>query len=77
MESTYKIFNLEKVDYSTTHLNNEERNLLLRLLNSFEEIFDGTLSKWGTVTLDLDICQQYNAFNYQYQPVPGKNKETF
>ena len=34
---------LEQVDANTTQLNSEERPQLLRILNNFEDLFDGTL----------------------------------
>ena len=46
LDITYAKANLEHVEDNATQLNAEERNQLLRILQYFEDLFDGTLGDW-------------------------------
>ena len=50
--STYAKADLKQV-VNASQLNSEERTLLLRLLEDFEDLFDGTLGDWATEPVDL------------------------
>ncbi len=54
-----------------THLTNNERKGLSKLLTKFETLFDGTLGEWKTDPIDLELkdpdCKPYHARPY---PVP-------
>ena len=52
LDSTYEKANLEQV-VNDNHMNTEERNFLLSLLEDFEDLFDGTLGDWATEPVDL------------------------
>ena len=43
LDSNYAKADLKQVAYSATQLNSEEITQLLRLLEDFEDLFDGTL----------------------------------
>ena len=43
LDSTYTKSDIEQVADNSTHLNAEERNQLLRLLQGFDDLVDGTL----------------------------------
>ena len=58
-------------------MNSKERTQPLRLLEYFEEYFDGTLGNWYTDTFNLDINPGSKTFNSKYYLVPILNKETF
>ena len=76
LDSTYAKADLKQaVNYS--HLNAEERTLILSLLEKFDDLFDGTLGDWYTEPVDLELNPDPRPFNSRYYPVPRINKETF
>jgi hypothetical protein len=52
-----------------THLTNNEREDLKRLLEKFEPLFDGTLGTWDTEPIDLD-SKDPDAKPYHAKPYP-------
>ena len=77
LNSTYAMADLKQVSDNASQMNTEERNLLLSLLENFEDLFDGTLGDWATEPIDLEINPDSKQFNSRYYPVPIINKETF
>ena len=63
INSTYEKANLKKVADNTTHLKAEERTRLLRLLECFEGLFDGTLGYWYTYPVNLELNPDCKPFN--------------
>ena len=57
LDSTYEKTDLEQV-VNTSQLNSEERTLLLRLLEDFEDLFDETLDDWTTDPVDLELTRK-------------------
>ena len=53
LNSTYVKADLEQIVANTSQLNIEETTLLLRLLEDFEDLFDGTLGKCSTEPVEL------------------------
>ena len=60
---------------SATQLNSE--NILLGLLNEFEDIFDVMLGKWSTEPIDNEQKPDSKTVNSQYYLVPRIKKENF
>ena len=58
-------------------MNTEERTLLFRLLEYFEDLFDGTSGNWATEPVDLELNPDSKPFNSRYYTVTRINKETF
>ena len=77
LDSTCAKANLEHVAANITHLKYEERNQLLRLLQYFEDLFDGTLGELDTNTVNIELKPDSKPFNCKYYLVPRINKETF
>jgi hypothetical protein len=50
---------------------------LLRLLQKYEALFDGTLGKWNTDPVNIELSKDAKPVSSQYYPVPKINKETF
>eukprot|EP00957_Ditylum_brightwellii_P020841 1571835-Ditylum_brightwellii.AAC.1 len=48
LDAKYEKADLEKVINDATSLNKDEKKKLLKLLQQFEELFDGTLGTWDT-----------------------------
>ena len=72
-----KIQTLNRQTIKKSQTNAEERNLLLSIIEDFEDLFDGTLGDWATDPVDLDIKPYYKPFNSRYYPVPRINKKMF
>ena len=53
LNSNYAKADLNQVLNNRTQLNDEERSLIFILLKDFEDLFDSTLGKWATDTVDL------------------------
>ena len=77
LDITYAKADLKQVAYNEIHMDAEERTQLLRLLQYFEDLFDGTLGYWDTEPVDLELKPGSKAFNSKYYPVYRNNKETF
>ena len=54
---------LKQLAKNSTHLNSEERTLLLRILVEFEELFEGTLGDWATEPTELELNPDSKPFN--------------
>ena len=54
LDSTYAEAGLKQVAANATQLNAEERTQLLRLLEYFEDLYDGTLGDWDTDPINLN-----------------------
>ena len=77
LNSTYTKAGLEQVVNNASHINAQERTLLLSLLEDFEDLFYGTLGNWSTEPVNLELKPDSKPFNSRYYPVPIINKEKF
>ena len=77
LDSNYEKAYLDQVDANTTHMDDENRTQLQRLLKYFGDLFDGNLGDWDTEPVDLESNPDYKLFNCKYYPVPRINKEAF
>ena len=50
---------------------------LLILLTKFDDLFGGTLLKWYTNPVNLEVKPGYKPFNDRCYPVPKIDKEAF
>jgi hypothetical protein len=69
VESKYTPADLNKIDEDCTHLEKNEQRQLLRLLQKFENLFDGTLGTWKTDPVDLELVNP-NVKPYHAKPYP-------
>ena len=67
---------LEQV-VNASQLNAEERIMLIRILEGFEDLFGGTLGNWAIEPVDLELKPDSKPFNSRYYLVPIINKEKF
>ena len=58
-------------------MNADKGTQLFRRLEYFEDLFDGTLRVWDTVSVELELKTSSKPFNSKYYPVPRINNETF
>ena len=75
LDNTYANSELNEVADNVSHLNYEEINLLLSLLEDFEDLFDGTLGNWATEPVKLELKPYSKPFNIRYYLVPIINKD--
>ena len=76
INSTYSKANLDKVAAAEVQLYENQREILLSLLTEFDDLFDGTIGKLDTTTINLEAKPGYKMFNYIYYLMPNINKET-
>jgi hypothetical protein len=69
IESKYTPTDLNKIVEECTHLKKDEQRQLLRLLQKFENLFDGTLGTWKTDPVDLKLVNP-NVKPYHAKPYP-------
>jgi transposase InsO family protein len=69
IDAKYCPADLEKVVEECTHLTVEERKKLLKLLQKFEHLFDGTIGTWQTEPVDLEL-KDPNAKPHHAKPYP-------
>ncbi|GFH55792.1 hypothetical protein CTEN210_12268 [Chaetoceros tenuissimus] len=77
LDANYEKANLEEVVASATSLNREQKRKLLKTLKKFESLFDGTLGRWKTDPVKIQLKEGAKAVNSRWYPVPKINKETF
>ena len=56
------------------HLTITQRNEYLKLLQKFEEFFDGKLGTWKTDTVNFELQEDANPICSQPYPVPKVNE---
>ena len=74
LDITYAEADLTQADNNATHMNAEERTLLLSLIEDFEDLFEGD---WSAKTVNLYLNPDSKLFNSRYYPVPIINKENY
>ena len=74
---TYVKAELKQVVDNTTHLNAEERNQLLSLIEDLKDVFGGSLGDQATETVKKQLKACYKPFNNRYYLVPITNKDFF
>ena len=77
INNIYAKTDLKQVTNNATQLNAEETTQLLRLLENFEVLFDGTLGYWDIEPVNLEINPGSKPFNSKYHPLIIINKEFF
>ena len=77
LDSNYKKADLEEVVDKADNLNDKQKEQLLLLLREFEELFDGTLGRWKTTPVKIELKPGAKPVNARWYPVPRINKETF
>ncbi len=77
MDSIYEKADLPKVvSKNCSHLSLHQRQKLLQLLQSYKELFDGTLGNWQTKPVKFELKQDAKPFHRKPFPVPHVYLET-
>ena len=75
LDAKYEKANLsEVVDNNCKHLNIDQRNILLKLLIQYEELFDGTLGDWKGESVNFELKPDAKPYHGQPFPVPQVHK---
>ena len=69
IESKYTPADLSKIVEECTHLEKGEQKQLLRLLQKYEDLFDGSLGTWKTAPIQLEL-KDPNVKPYHAKPYP-------
>ena len=77
IKSNYGNEDLKQVADNLTQLNSEERTQLLRLLENFEVLFDGTLGYWDIEPVNLEKNSGPEPFISKQYPLIRTKKEAF
>ena len=69
IESKYTPADLDKIVQECTHLTKTEQRQLLKLLQKYEDLFDGSLGTWKTAPIQLEL-KDPNVKPYHAKPYP-------
>jgi hypothetical protein len=76
IDAKYTPADLPSITKECNLLSSEEQHQLLKLLQKFEHLFDGTLGSWNVEPVDLELkdpeCKPYHARPY---PVPHSQEK--
>jgi hypothetical protein len=75
LDSDYHKADLRKVAAKATQLNKRQQLSLLRLLQKYEALFDGTLGKWNTDPVNIELREDAKPVSSRYYPVPKITKK--
>ena len=77
LDSNYHKANLCQVMAKATHLSDSEHSKLYNLLLQYKDLFDGTLGKWKTEPVELELKDDAKPYNQRYYLMPHICKNTF
>ena len=77
LDSNYKKANLPEVVAGATHLDKNQKKMLLELLIKYEDLFDGKLGTWKTDPVDFELVDGAKPHSQRHYPVPHLYKKTF
>ena len=77
LDSNYHKADLNQVVAKASLLNTEQKQKLLALLKKYESIFDGTLGRWNTEPIEIELREGAKPISSKYYPVPKIHKATF
>ena len=67
---------LDEVTQKCTHLNEEQKIELNKLIKKYEFLFDGTLGAWTMDPIDLELKKNVKPYHAKPFPVPKVREET-
>ena len=77
LDSKYEKANLEEIVANAKNLDEDQKQMLLKLLKQYETLFDGTLGRWNTTPVNIELRTNSKPVNTKWYPVPRINKLTF
>lgn len=76
-EAQYQKANLKQTVKNCSNLNDLEQKELLRLLQKYEPLFDGTLGTWKTSPVKLELQERSKPYHAKPFPVPKSREKLF
>ena len=77
LDSKYKKVNLNEIVANAKNLEKDQKKMLLKLLKQYKTLFDGTLGRWNTTPVNIELRSNSKPVNAKWYPVPRINKLTF
>ena len=77
LDSKYEKADLDKIVNESQGLDDVQKPMLLKLLRKYESLFDGTLGRWKTTPVQIELRRNAKPVNARWYPVPRINKRTF
>ncbi len=76
LDAKYEKADLEEVVQEATYLSQEEQQKLLRLLQRYETLFDGTLGNWEKEKYDIELKPDAEPYHARAFPIPKVHLDT-
>jgi len=76
LDANYQRADLPAVVKNCSHLSLVEQNMLLEVLEEFEDLFDGTLGDWKTEPVSFELKRDAKPYHSRAFPIPRVHKET-
>jgi hypothetical protein len=77
LEANYKATDLQEILKCISTIDDVEKNKFLGLLKKYEHLFDGTLAKFETSDVKLNLKEDANPYNAKAFPVSKIHHHTF
>ena len=77
LDSNYCKANLKDIAQGAKHLKQKEKDLLYKLLQRFEDIFDGSLGNWKIDPVDFELVDGAQPHSQRHYPIPHLYKKGF
>ena len=69
LDSKYEKANLKEIVANAKNLDEDQKHMLLKLLKQYETLFDGTLGRWNTTPVNIELRPNSNPVNAKWYPV--------
>ena len=76
LDNDYHKADLPAIVQQCTHLTTVQQQLLLRVLQKHEPLFDGTLGKWNVEPLNIQLKPGVTPYHSRAFPIPKIHEET-
>ena len=76
LDAKYEAADLEEVIRKTEHLDKEEQQMLLELLQRYESVFDGTLGTWIDSGYNIELKPDAQPYHARAFPIPRVHTAT-
>ena len=76
LDAKYEAADLKQVCADQEHLTEEEQQMLLQLLTTYEDLFDGTLGKWTQDPIKLELIEGATPYHARPYPIPKCHEAT-
>jgi hypothetical protein len=76
LEAKYVPADLEQVCSNCTHLQIEQQKKLLDLLQKCKDLFDGSLGKWNSTEVNIELMEDATPYHAKAYPIPKCHLKT-